>query len=284
METQLRCKNPPDSFLMRDRGFASTGPNFAKSTCGHSGRSRKSPPRAATATAGAPLITPFTNSWTSACVMRPFGPEPLTLARSTPSSRANLRTEGLACGVDPGLCADALETGSIQPTAGAVGAAAGTPASTGAGFAVGASWGFGAGVAGATERLSVSSRMTIGLPCETLSPVLTRNSFTLPEAGDGISIVALSDSTVISDCSGCTASPGLTSTSITSTFLKSPMSGTKTSLGVPMLAQFAIGCRAGMPPGRAWPTPDQTVTGLGFSGSIPYFLIASETTLVLTSP
>src|SRR5258706_9850237 len=36
METQLRCRNPPDSFLMRDSGFASTGPNFAKSTCGHS--------------------------------------------------------------------------------------------------------------------------------------------------------------------------------------------------------------------------------------------------------
>src|SRR5438309_11333859 len=150
METQLRCKNPPDSFLMRDSGFASTGPNFAKSNCGHSGRSRTSPPRAATAaTAGAPLITPFTNSWTSACVMRPFGPEPLTRTRSTPSSRANLRTEGLACGVPPGPGADALETDSARPTAGAAGTGAGTAASIGPGFAVGASWGFGADLAGA---------------------------------------------------------------------------------------------------------------------------------------
>src|SRR6266853_692660 len=242
METQLRCRNPPESLLIRDRGLVSTGPNFAKSTCGHSGRSRTSPPRAATAaTAGAPLITPFTNSWTSACVVRPFGPEPLTRMRSTPSSRANLRTEGLACGVVPGAGADVLETGSIRPTAVAAGADAGTAASTGAGFALGASGDFGAGFAGATEAISVSSRTRMGLPCETLSPVLTRNSFTTPAAGDGISIVALSDSTVINDCSGCTASPGLTSTSVTSTFLKSPISGTKTSLGVPMLARFAIG-------------------------------------------
>ena len=124
----------------------------------------------------------------------------------------------------------------------------------------------------------------MGLPCETLSPVLTRKSFTTPAAGDGISIVALSDSTVISDCSGCTASPGLTSTSITSTFLKSPMSGTKTSLGVPMLAQFAIGVPWGGPRRCFRRALDQTVTGPGFSGSIPYFLIASETTLGLISP
>src|SRR2546428_2155335 len=144
METQLRCRNPPESFLIRDRGLVSTGPNFAKSTCGHSGRSRTSAPRATTAaTAGAPLITPFTNSWTSACVMRPFGPEPLTRTRSTPSSRANLRTEGLACGIVPGSCADA-ETGSVRPTAGAAGTDAGTAAGTGPGFAVGASWDCGA--------------------------------------------------------------------------------------------------------------------------------------------
>src|SRR5467141_1855469 len=247
IETQLRCRNPPESFLIRDRGLVSTGPNFAKSTCGHSGRSRTSAPRATTAaSAGAPLITPFTNSWTSAWVMRPFGPEPLTRMRSTPSSRANLRTEGLACGSVPEAGADVLDMLSVRPTAGAAGVGAGTAASTGASFAAGASWGFGAGFGGAAGAFSVSSRMRMGLPCETLSPVLIRSSFTTPAAGDGISIVALSDSTVINDCSDCTSSPGLTSTSITSTFLKSPMSGTKTSLWVPMLAQFAIGV-----PGRA---------------------------------
>jgi hypothetical protein len=55
---------------------------------------------------------------------------------------------------------------------------------------------------------------------------------TLPAAGDGISIVALSDSSVMSDCSLLIASPGLTSTSMTSTSLKSPMSGTFTSVPV----------------------------------------------------
>src|SRR6267154_36680 len=283
METQLRCRNPPDSFLMRDSGFASTGPNFAKSTCGHSGRSRTSPPRAGTAaTGGAPLITPFTNSWTSACVVRPLGPDPLTRMRSTPSSRANLRTDGLACGVVPG--AGAGETGSVRATAGAAGTdGAGTAARTGAGLAAGASWGFGADFAGAAAAASVSSRTRIGLPCETLSPVLTRISFTTPAAGEGISIVALSDSTLMSDCSGFTVSPGLTRTSTTSTFLKSPMSGTKISLGVPM--------RCALPESRPAPvagapslSPDQTVTGLGFSVSIRYFLIASETTLDLISP
>ena len=77
--------------------------------------------------------------------------------------------------------------------------------------------------------LSVS-KTTIGESFDTLSPVLTRISFTVPAAGEGISIVALSDSSVMSDCSFATASPGFTRTSITSTSLKSPMSGTLTSL------------------------------------------------------
>jgi hypothetical protein len=53
-------------------------------------------------------------------------------------------------------------------------------------------------------------------------------SFTTPAEGEGISMVALSDSSVMSDCSFATASPGFTSTSMTSTSLKSPMSGTST--------------------------------------------------------
>jgi hypothetical protein len=68
------------------------------------------------------------------------------------------------------------------------------------------------------------------VPSETLSPTLRRSSFTTPAPGEGISMVALSDSSVTSDCSLPTVSPGLTRTSMTSTFLKSPMSGTFTSL------------------------------------------------------
>src|SRR5258706_15259843 len=99
--------------------------------------------------------------------MRPLGPDPLTRMRSTPSSRANLRTEGLACGVVPG--AGAGETGSVRATAGAAGTdGAGTAARTGAGPAAGAPWGFGAGFVGAPGAASVSSGIRIGLPCETL--------------------------------------------------------------------------------------------------------------------
>ena len=46
--------------------------------------------------AGGALRSLFTYAFTSSCVMRPFGPVPLILPRSAPSSRANLRTEGLA--------------------------------------------------------------------------------------------------------------------------------------------------------------------------------------------
>src|SRR5215813_4076231 len=74
------------------------------------------------------------------------------------------------------------------------------------------------------------SSMRMGEPLETLSPTLTLIDCTVPAPGDGISIVALSDSSVMSDCSLAIASPGLTSTSMTSTSLKSPMSGTFTSL------------------------------------------------------
>jgi hypothetical protein len=71
-----------------------------------------------------------------------------------------------------------------------------------------------------------TSSSMISVPSDTLSPILSFSSFTTPAAGDGISIVALSDSTVMSEVSFSTASPALTSTSMTSISLKSPMSGT----------------------------------------------------------
>ena len=58
---------------------------------------------------------------------------------------------------------------------------------------------------------------------------------------DGISIEALSDSTVIRLCSTLTVSPSLTSTSITATSLKSPMSGTRTSTGPAAAAAAGAG-------------------------------------------
>ncbi|CFP46125.1 Uncharacterised protein [Bordetella pertussis] len=69
------------------------------------------------------------------------------------------------------------------------------------------------------------------VPIATLSPTLTLSDCTTPPAEAGISIEALSDSTVIRLCSALMVSPSATSTSMTSTSLKSPISGTLTSIG-----------------------------------------------------
>ena len=42
--TQLRARLAPEIFLIRDSGFASIGPNFAKSTVGHGSRLSEPPP------------------------------------------------------------------------------------------------------------------------------------------------------------------------------------------------------------------------------------------------
>src|SRR5215475_9260245 len=49
---------------------------------------------------------------------------------------------------------------------------------------------------------AAASRVRITLPSLTLSPIFTRSSFTVPAAGEGTSIVALSDSRVTSGSSG----------------------------------------------------------------------------------
>src|SRR5690349_10826058 len=73
---------------------------------------------------------------------------------------------------------------------------------------------------------SVSTRE----PSLTLSPTFTATFAILPAAGDGTSIVALSDSIVTSESSTPISSPGFTNTSMIGTSLKSPMSGTLTSI------------------------------------------------------
>ena len=71
----------------------------------------------------------------------------------------------------------------------------------------------------------------------------------MPASGLGTSIVALSDSSVISGSSSLTTSPGFTNTSITGTSLKPPMSGTRTSTVAP-----AGGVAVAPSPGAsAWP-------------------------------
>jgi hypothetical protein len=90
----------------------------------------------------------------------------------------------------------------------------------------------GAAAAGALAGKATSplaSTINTTEPCLTLSPNFTRSSFTTPAVEEGISIDALSDSTVIKDCSAFTVSPTLTNSSMTATSSKSPMSGTLTS-------------------------------------------------------
>jgi hypothetical protein len=58
--TQLRCRLAPEIFLIRDRGLLSTGPNLAKSICGHGSRPSAAPLGAAAAGAAAPPITCLT--------------------------------------------------------------------------------------------------------------------------------------------------------------------------------------------------------------------------------
>src|SRR5439155_15833217 len=182
--------------------------------------------------------------------MRPFGPDPETRERSTPSSRANLRTEGDACAclnASLSIFAGAGAAAAAGAGAGAGAAAAGAwrggaASSAGAGaapFAAGAAAGAAAAEApfppaGAAEVVlapfpsppDAASSTRITLPWLTLSPTLTFRSLTVPAAGEGTSIVALSDSSEISGSSGFTASPGLTKTWMIGTSVKSPMSGT----------------------------------------------------------
>src|SRR5574343_107526 len=138
-------------------------------------------------------------------VMRPFWPEPLTSSSGTPSSRANLRTEGDACGRPTAGVAVGLWAGAALAATGAAGAGA----AVGAGAAAA---GAGAGAA-ATGTADVPSSTASRSPMLTVSPTLTLSSLSTPAADDGISIEALSDSTVNKDCSTLMVSPTLTSIS-----------------------------------------------------------------------
>src|SRR3990167_85855 len=179
-------------------------------------------------------MTDLVKPCTSSSVMRPLGPLPCTSSSGTPSSRANLRTEGEACGrpsagvpVGAGAAATLTAAAGTATAAAAAGAAAGAAAAKGAGAAAPA----------APSRIASKS------PMLTVSPTLTLSSFSTPACEEGISIDALSDSTVIRLCSTLMVSPGLTNTSMTATSLKSPISGTRTCTG-PDAAGAASGAAA----------------------------------------
>ena len=117
---------------------------------------------------------------------------PFTRARSTPSSRAKRRTPGLACAGVP-------SSGVGLRPATASGLRSGVAAGAGAGAGAGAAAGAASrgrrrrgAVAGAAARLrrrgrfaSPPSSIRIALPSLTLSPILTRSSFTVPDCGRG---------------------------------------------------------------------------------------------------
>src|SRR5260221_425244 len=176
--------------------------------------------------------------------MRAFGPDPVSFDTSTPSSRAKRRTPGLACGgaPDDGSAAGAMGAGVGALFAAGGGAAAGTCAGAGAAAeAAGAALpGAGAAAGAAFAAEASDSMVTMGTPSLTLSPTFTRMLFTVPEEGAGTSIVALSLSSVTSESSFFTVSPGFTRTSITGTSLKSPISGTFTSIAANSLLLFFV--------------------------------------------
>ncbi len=252
--TQLRCRFAPEIFLMRDRSLRSTAPNLAKSTTGHGSRPGSEPPVAAAAGAfaacalvcAAPAITDLTKPSRSACVMRPCGPLPLTSSSGTPSSRAVRRIVGEACGRFSGgavgSCGGSAAVGTVRSDA--AGAAADAVAGAGAGAGAGAA--AAGAVAGAGAAPAAASMDAMIEPLETRSPTATFSALMTPACDDGISIDALSLSTVIRLCSAATVSPTLTSSSMTPTSAKSPMSGTAMSTRPPEAAgAAAAGAGAG---------------------------------------
>src|ERR1700733_14018212 len=125
------------------------------------------------------------------------------------------------------------------------------PGGAAAGAATGAAAGAaGAGAAGAAEAPAPSPlALTVAMrsPLLTLPPLVVCSFSSTPSTVDGTSMVAFSDSSVTSGVSTAILSPGFTSTSMTATSLKLPMSGTRTS--VRPTAAFMSGRSASALPG-----------------------------------
>jgi hypothetical protein len=172
--------------------------------------------RAGPALATAP--PPATWASRSARVMRPAGPLPATEVRSTPASRALMRTAGLASGRSPG-------TRGVTGAGGAAATGAGAGAAAGAEAASGSDAGAAASVADALPFPSTSNSMHIA-PTGRMSPTSPTRLTTTPLTGEGISTVALSVMTDRMGWSSVTVSPTATIHSTTSpSTTPSPMSG-----------------------------------------------------------
>ena len=131
------------------------------------------------------------------------------------------------------------------------------------------------------------------VPWLTLSPTLILTAVTLPAAVDGTSMVALSVSKVIKVSSTATVSPTFTATSITSTPLLSPMSGTSTFTLPPVAvaagaaagasAAGAAATGAAASAGAAAAAPVSTVTTTEPSDTLSPTLILTSFTTPATS-
>ena len=106
---------------------------------------------------------------------------------------------------------------------------------------------------------AVFSISRMGDPSLTLSPSFTNSFLTWPAWGLGTSMVALSDSNTMRDCSSATVSPTATHSSMTSTVSAPPRSGTRIVSEVTVYSRF------------------QQHSGLALSGSRPNSLIALAT-------
>src|SRR6476620_3811483 len=200
--------------LIRTIGLISTGPNLEKSTAGISGIPM--PPD--TAPAPDPWGPLPSEALRSSFVMRPISPVPLIGVRSMSSSRAMRRTPGLACAPEKSCIAGAADVRAEGDGAGLFGGSGCSCCSITAGAAC---------AGDASSPLSSRAKRK-SLP--TRSPIFTKTSLTVPADGEGTSIEALSDSKVINGSSSLTISPGFTEISMMGTSLKSPISGTFTSM------------------------------------------------------
>ena len=225
--------------MIFDSGRLSISPKRAKSTFGHGTRRARRLPPFSTPTVIALSVTEpvapanidFTNACTSSLAMRPPRAVPCTRARSTPSSRANTRTAGEACGTLSGATAAASKaTGGVRGPAisgsrprsisitadAAAGLTEGGPAGAlsledgasaaapSAGciavtvFEVATAAAFASGFTAPPAVESAASINATTAPSEIVSPTLTLSSRTTPANGAGTSILALSDSSVTS--------------------------------------------------------------------------------------
>ncbi len=201
---------------MRLSGTDSTSPHWLKSMAGSGARPA---PEALVE----PCITALTKACTSSCVTRPLRPLPLTRARSTPSSRAKRRTDGVAWAgwPDAGVWPVSLAWVATAAAGGGAGCSA-----RGASVPP-------VGAAAPVPADAAASSIATTVPVATWSPTFTLSSRTVPANGAGSSVAAFSVSTVSRASPCATRSPTFTSSSITSACLPSPRSGQGTGWSPP---------------------------------------------------